>query len=90
MAGGGRFAVTVADTGVEPVPVRGLRFPDRESAVVAARLTTAYRASLKRWDPETVLRDQVVRERMVGSDEGGSPSAAPPSTSERAHTGGER
>jgi hypothetical protein len=83
LAGGGRFYVASADTGTEPVPVVGLRFPDRESAATAARLTAAYRATLRRWDPATAPTDPVVRERS----EGGCAVVARPST---ATTGGER
>jgi hypothetical protein len=62
LAGDGRFSVASARTGEEPVPVAGLRFPDRETAAAAARLTRRYRAALRRWDPELASTDPVVHE----------------------------
>jgi hypothetical protein len=63
LAGEGWFVVTCARTGEPPAPAAGLRFPNRRAAATAARLTVAYRATLREWDPETPWRDPVVRER---------------------------
>jgi hypothetical protein len=62
LADGGPFRVLSARTGGPPVPVAGLRFPDRETAAVAARLTRAYRAALREWDPTLALADPVVHD----------------------------
>ncbi|GAB6861139.1 hypothetical protein ACFR97_13780 [Haloplanus litoreus] len=62
LAGDGRFHVASARTGEEPFPAAGLRFPDRETATAAARLTRRYRAALRRWDPELASTDPVVHE----------------------------
>ncbi|WP_251328646.1 DUF7552 domain-containing protein [Haloplanus pelagicus] len=67
LAEGGRYRVASARTGMEPVPVVGLRYPDRETAATAARLTRAYRAALRRWDPALALVDPVVRESRSAS-----------------------
>jgi hypothetical protein len=88
LAGEGRFRVACARTGESPVPVAGLRFPDRETAATAAWLTRRYRAALRRWDPETPWLDPVVHER---GPRGPDPVAAggEPVDSDVAATGGE-
>lgn len=67
----GSFAVVCARTGEVPVPVSGLRYPDRETAVDAATAARRYRATLRRYDPKVAFHDLVVQE--VG--ERTSPSA---------------
>jgi len=67
----GRFRVVCAAAGVCPVPVDGLRFPDRATAAVAARLATAYRTRLRERDERTPVYELVV-------NEGPAPSVVPP------------
>jgi len=62
LADGGPYRVASARTGEPPVPVAGLRFPDRETAAVAARLTRTYRVALRRWDPELAWVDPIVHD----------------------------
>jgi hypothetical protein len=60
---GGRYYVRCGRTGERPVPVDGLAFPDRETAVEAVRAAHAYRAALRRYDPRAPWYDFVVCER---------------------------
>lgn len=88
----GRFSVSCARTGERPVPVAGRRFPDRATARTAAQVATAYRATLRRYDPQTPHYDLIVREApaAVGdaSEQGvcrserhaQAPALAPPSS----------
>lgn len=75
----GGFRLGCARTGERPVPAADLRFEDRASADRAARLTRAYRARLREWDPRTPAYDVAVRRRgpdaPVGADD-----AAPANT----------
>jgi len=59
----GRFSVACARTGVTPVPLAGLWFESRADAGMAARLASAYRARLRRFDPAFEFHDLVVHER---------------------------
>lgn len=68
----GRYYVRCGRTGERPVPIDGLGFPDRGSAVEAARLAHAYRTELRRYDPRAPCYDFVVCERDGGV---GSPPA---------------
>ncbi|WP_251342994.1 DUF7552 domain-containing protein [Haloplanus halophilus] len=86
LAEGGRYRVASARTGEEPVPVVGLRYPDRETAARAARLTRAYRAALRRWDPALAWVEPVVHECRP-TDEGERSTAG--TRREAASTGGE-
>jgi hypothetical protein len=65
----GRFSVSCARTGERPVPVAGLRFPDRATARTAAQAATAYRAALRRYDPQTPHYDLIVREAPAAAGE---------------------
>jgi len=58
----GRFGVACARTGVTPVPLAGLWFESRADAGMAARLASAYRARLRRFDPAFEYHDLVVHE----------------------------
>ncbi|GAB3322016.1 hypothetical protein EI982_18155 [Haloplanus rallus] len=62
LADGGPYRVASARTGEPPVPAAGLRFPDRETAATAARLTRTYRAALRRWDPALSWVDPIVHD----------------------------
>ena len=59
----GQYYVTCARTGDRPVPAAGHRFPDRATARTAARLTERYRATLRRYDPQTPSYDLIVCQR---------------------------
>jgi len=59
----GAYYVRCGRTGERPVPVDGLRFPDRETAAEAARAAHSYRAALRRYDPQAPCYDFVVCER---------------------------
>jgi len=59
----GRYYVTCARTGDRPVPAAGHRFSDRATARTAARLTERYRATLRRYDPQTPSYDLIVCQR---------------------------
>jgi hypothetical protein len=61
----GRYCVACARTGVSPVSVSGLRYADRKTAARAARLTRAYRARLRRFDPAVAYHDLVVHEETT-------------------------
>jgi len=58
----GTYVVVCARTGDRPVPVEGLRFPDRETAARAATLAERYRAVLRRYDSRVPYYDPVVSE----------------------------
>ncbi|WP_299263187.1 DUF7551 domain-containing protein [Halorientalis sp.] len=59
---GGEYWVVCGRTGVCPVPVAGARFPDRETAEKAAEAAVAYRAVLRRWDPQAPCYDFIACE----------------------------
>ena len=59
----GRYYVTCARTGDRPVTAAGHRFPNRATARTAARLTERYRATLRRYDPQTLSYDLIVCQR---------------------------
>jgi len=63
----GRFVVACARTGVTPVPLGGLWFESREDAGLAARIASAYRARLRRFDPAFEHHDLVVHECPTAS-----------------------
>lgn len=58
----GAYRVVCARTGIQPVPVSGSKFPDRERAEQAAQAATAYRAVLRRWDPRAPCYDFIACE----------------------------
>ena len=70
----GRFRVACAKRGVCPVPVDGLAFPDRETAVLAARLATRYRALLGEFDANAPAHALVVHDGppRVANPDGGT------------------
>jgi len=55
----GEYAVVCARTGVRPIPVEGLRFPDPETAREAAGAAEQYRAALRRYDPQLPTHDLI-------------------------------
>jgi hypothetical protein len=59
-ADAGEYYVVCGRTGERPVPVAGLRFPDRETATTAARTADAYRTVLRQYDPDAPVYDLVV------------------------------
>jgi len=70
----GRFRVACAKCGVCPVPVDGLAFPGRETAVLAARLATRYRALLGEFDANAPAHALVVHDGppRVANPDGGT------------------
>ena len=58
----GAYHVRCGRTGDRPVPVSGLRFPDRATARAAARATEQYRSTLRRYDPQVPHYDLIVCE----------------------------
>lgn len=63
----GRYTIVCARTSKHPVPVSGLRFPDRETAARAVRSAQHYRARLRRYDPQLPYHDLIVCEGSTGS-----------------------
>ncbi|WP_438359930.1 DUF7551 domain-containing protein [Halomarina ordinaria] len=72
----GRFFVRCARTGERPVPVATARFLDRETAVAAARLASAYRSELRRYDPGVRWHDLVVCESVGRTADATAPARA--------------
>lgn len=64
---GGEYLVVCAQTGTCPVPVAGKRFPDRETALEAARVAAAYREALRGYDARAPVYDLVVRREPTGA-----------------------
>lgn len=60
----GDYYVVCGRTGYQPVPVDGTWFPDRETAAEAAQTATAYRAVLRKYDPQTPVQDFVVCQQV--------------------------
>ncbi|WP_089769514.1 DUF7552 domain-containing protein [Halobellus clavatus] len=60
----GEYTVVCARTGVQPVPVVGHRFPDRETAERAARAAEEYRAARRRDD------HRLRRHDLIATDDG--------------------
>lgn len=58
----GEFVVRCGQRGDRPVPVDDCRFPDRDSAARAARLTGEYRRRLREWDERTPFCAPIVHE----------------------------
>lgn len=58
----GQYTIICARTGDHPVPIAGLEFPDRESAIQAARFAQYYRARLRRYDSRVAYHDLIVCE----------------------------
>lgn len=58
----GRYAIVCARTGEHPVPISGLRFPDRETAARAARIAQRYRSRLRQYDPRLPYHDLIVHD----------------------------
>lgn len=56
----GEYYVVCGRTGEQPVPVDGMRFPDRETASEAAQTATAYRAVLREYDSQAPVYDFIV------------------------------
>ncbi|TQQ81287.1 hypothetical protein EGH24_09185 [Halonotius terrestris] len=56
----GEFYLVCSRYGEQPVPAAGLRFPTRSTAREAARATTQYRQTLRRYDPQLPHYDIVV------------------------------
>lgn len=76
----GRYVVICGRTGERPIPVDGLRFPDRGTARSAARAAGQYRAALRRYDPQVPFYDLIVCEDADGEtnngpDRGDTPDA---------------
>jgi hypothetical protein len=78
LAGSGPYRVLSARTGEPPVPVAGLRFPDRETATIAARLTRTYRAALREWDPATAWVEPTVHDCRAASTTDDAPTGREP------------
>ena len=57
---GGEYYLVSACDGEIPVPVSGLRFPDRPTASAAARAAEQYRSALRRYDPAVPVSNIVV------------------------------
>lgn len=66
----GEYYVVCGRTGQRPVPVGGLSFPDRETAVEAAQTATAYRLLLREYDPEAPIYDFIVCQHYGGTADG--------------------
>lgn len=62
----GRYAVACARTGERPIPLAGLTFPDRATAVEAADLAGRYRETLRGYDPAVAHHDLVVHDGTPG------------------------
>ena len=62
----GRYAIMCARTGEHPVPIGGLRFPDRETATRAARVAQYYRKRLRRYDSHVACHDLIVYQDVTG------------------------
>lgn len=58
----GRYTIVCARTGEHPMPIAGLRFPDRETATRAARAAQHYRAQLRQYDPRVAYHDLIICE----------------------------
>ena len=76
----GVYWVVCGRTGVCPVPVAGARFPDRETAEQAADAAAAYRAVLRRWDPQAPCYDFIACEEPSRATR----TVTPPRTGETA------
>ena len=59
----GPYVVRCGRTGERPVPVADRRFATRAAAERGVRLTSIYRARLRRYDPRTPFHDPIVCER---------------------------
>ena len=88
----GEFYLVCSRYGEQPVPAAGLRFPSRSTAREAARATTQYRQTLRRYDPELPHYDIVVCQDHTTatepdaamSTERTEPSELTPATDQRA------
>lgn len=64
----GRYRIACARTGESPVPVSGLRFPNRAVARRAARDAQRYRVRLRSLEPQTPWHYFVIHEDVTVSD----------------------
>lgn len=79
----GPFRIVCGRTGDAPFPVTGRQFPDRETAAEAASVASAYRAALRRYDPEVAVHDLIVAQAAV---DGETDAEASPSLPEYCHS----
>ncbi|EMA30305.1 DUF7551 domain-containing protein [Haloarcula japonica] len=79
----GPYRVVSARTGTPPFPVSGMQFPDRETAVEAASVATAYRSALRRYDPRVTVHGLIVCEAPWGTN---AVRTGPSSLPEYCHT----
>lgn len=78
----GPYRIVSSRTGSAPFPVAGLQFPDRGTAAEAASVATAYRAALRRYDPNVTVHDLIVCEAPCGTE----PDARDQTLPEYCHT----
>jgi len=64
----GPYHIVCGRTGDAPFPVTGRQFPDRETAAEAATVASAYRAALRRYDPQVGVHDLIVTQAAVDGD----------------------